>query len=198
MAHLWQLGTIAVAALAAIPRAETRDSVNSPAVRVHVENYAAVAPSMIHGAQNQVARIYKAAGVRVTWSTRRDHADCAGTLTIHVLLLSLEMEDRISRNDGVGSMVLAQASQEGRRVHVFWSRVDAHVSRTSLPDALGVIIAHELGHVLLPTRGHASAGIMQGTYMMHSSYLQRFTSDQAAAIRAFITAHAPGQSRSGP
>ena len=172
--------------------ADAGEADGSPTVQVHLENHAGVAPNIAAGAQNQVTHIYKAAGVQVTWSTRPDHAACAGTLTIHVLLLSLEMEDRLARNARVGAMVLAQANREGRRVYVFWSRVHAHVSRTStsIPDALGVVIAHELGHVLLQTRGHSRIGIMQENYLVHSTYVQRLTADQGAAIRAFVSAHA--------
>jgi len=192
MSNLRCIGTIAVAAMALTSTADAREGNGSPVVRVHLENYAGGVPAIVNGAQNQVAHIYQAAGVQITWSTRPDHADCAGTLTIHVLILSLGMEDRLARNTRAGPMVLAQANREGRRIHVFWSRVDAHVSRTStsVSDALGVVIAHELGHVLLPSRGHSHTGIMQENYMVHSTYLQRFTADQATAIRAFVSAHA--------
>jgi hypothetical protein len=65
-----------------------------------------------------------------------------------------------------------------------------------LGDALGLIIAHELGHVLLPFAGHSSRGIMQAAYNVRASYALKFTEEQSAAIRAFVAA-AQGEAPQG-
>jgi hypothetical protein len=190
MANIRCIGTIAVAILGITSTAEAGQD-DRPTIGVHLENHAALRPSLIHAAGNQLTRIVDEAGIRVVWSERRDHADCARFLTIHVNLMSLAMEDRLARTAGVGSHVLGVAARGARRVYVFWSRVDAHVSRTSSStgDALGVVIAHELGHVLLPPDSHAPASIMHENYLVHRSYEQRFTPAQAAAMRTFVAEH---------
>jgi len=65
--------------------------------------------------------------------------------------MSVGMEGRLASGRSAGSKVLGQANREARRVYVFWSRVDAHLSLTMIEigDGLGFVIAHELGHVLL-------------------------------------------------
>jgi Zn-dependent peptidase ImmA (M78 family) len=84
--------------------------------------------------------------------------------------------------------VLAQANSEARRVYVLWDRIGPAVDRQAIAhgDALGLVIAHELGHVLLPGRGHSRSGIMQANYDVFLSYRLKFTAEESAAMRAFI------------
>ena len=48
---------------------------------------------------------------------------------------------------------------------------------------LGYVMAHELGHLMLPPHSHASAGIMRENFGMSSRAVVSFTEQQAAAIR---------------
>jgi Zn-dependent peptidase ImmA (M78 family) len=50
-------------------------------------------------------------------------------------------------------------------------------------DALGHVIAHELGHLLLKGEGHASNGVMQPGYEFRNRSAQRFTPEQAVMLR---------------
>ena len=194
MANIRCIGTIAVAILGITSIAEAGHG-DRPTIRVHLENHAALRPSLLYAAANMLTHIFDSAGIRVGWTEGRDHTDCARFLTIHVSLMSLAMEDRLGRSAGVGSHVLGVAARESRRVYVFWSRVDAHVSRTShnTGDALGFVIAHELGHVLLPLNSHSPTGIMHEHYLVRRSYGQRFTPAEAAAMRTVIAATSPTQ-----
>jgi hypothetical protein len=195
MANIRCIGTIAVATLGITSMVEAGQG-NRPTINAHLENHAELAPSVVRAAAHQLTRVFDAAGIRVVWSETPDHTDCDRLLTIHVSLMSLAMEDRLGRTAGVGSHVLGVAARGPRRVYVFWSRVDAHVSRTSAPigDALGFVIAHELGHVLLPPNSHSTTGIMHENYLVHRSYGQRFTPAQAAAMRTVIAGTDPTQS----
>jgi len=71
---------------------------------------------------------------------------------------------------------------------VLWERVGASVDHQAVGrgDALGLVIAHELGHVLLPARRHSRNGIMQENYNVHRSYTLKFSAEESAAMRAFI------------
>lgn len=53
---------------------------------------------------------------------------------------------------------------------------------------LGLVIAHELGHILLPARAHSRNGIMQENYNVLRSCRLKFTAEESAAMRAFIDA----------
>ena len=150
MANVRRIPTIVIALMAATSNGEARENDGRPSIRVHVENHADIKASLLVGAEKEVAHIYDSAGVRFVWSTRPEHEDCATTLTIHLELMSVGMEGRLASGTSAGSKVLGQANREARRVYVFWSRVDAHLSHTMIEigDGLGFVIAHELGHVL--------------------------------------------------
>ena len=51
---------------------------------------------------------------------------------------------------------------------------------------LGRVIAHELGHVLLPPNSHSLLGIMRGNIDLGLEKPDRFTRDQARVIRAVL------------
>ena len=161
-----------------------------PLVFVHIENYAAVPPEAIADARNELAHIYDSSAVRVESSVEPGHRRCAGQLTVHVVLLGGDAADRFIEKEHVKRTVLAQASSQARRVYVFWERVGPSVDHqgVSRGDALGVVIAHELGHVLMPGKGHSRSGIMQENYNVHLSYGLTFTAEESAAMRAFIDA----------
>ena len=165
-----------------------------PTIFVHIENRAAVLPEIIASAQAELAHIYDVAGVRVESSVQPDHSRCVGQLTVHVALLGGDMADRYIEKEHVRSKVLAQANGEARRVYVFWERVGPAVDHQAISrgDALGLVIAHELGHVLLPARGHSRSSIMQENYQVFFSYTLKFTADESAAMRAFIASQTEG------
>ena len=51
---------------------------------------------------------------------------------------------------------------------------------------LGRVIAHELGHVLLPPNSHSLHGIMRGNIDLWQENPDRFTRNQARVIRATL------------
>jgi hypothetical protein len=56
---------------------------------------------------------------------------------------------------------------------------------------LGVVIAHEIGHLLLPYGSHSASGLMQGDWDSRQFLLARtrrlwFTAQQAELIRAHL------------
>jgi len=161
-----------------------------PTVFVHIENHAAVPPETIAGARDELAHIYDVVGVRVESSAEPDHSQCALRVTVHVVLLGGAAADRFIKAEHVKRKVLAQANSDARRVYVFWERVGPSVDHQAVGhgDALGLVIAHELGHVLMPARKHSRNGIMQENYHVHRSYVLKFSAEESAAMRAFIDA----------
>jgi len=188
MPKRWQITTAALLLLLAASVGQAAEADDRPVVRLHVENHSDVPSSILHSAEVEFTHLYKAVGVHVLWSTRPDHADCLRTQTIHVVLMSSSMEDRLDQRRGRASNVLGRASREALRAYVYWPRIKSHVSRVvvSLGDALGFVMAHEVGHILLPSGAHSTTGIMEENYLVHSFYTRRFSPDQAAAIRAFV------------
>jgi hypothetical protein len=161
-----------------------------PMFFVHIENLAAAPPEVIAGARDELAHIYDLAGVHVESSAEPNHDRCALQLTVHVVLLGGDRADRFIKKENVKRRALAQANSDARRVYVFWDRVGPAVDHQAVGhgDALGLVIAHELGHVLLPGRGHSRTGIMQENYNVYFSYRLTFTTEESAAMRRFVTA----------
>jgi len=120
------------------------------------------------------------AGVDVVWKE-----EAATARRLDLLVLSGTMIDRLIDSMPTDPRVLATASREASLVYVFAERVLEMASKTDgdIGDALGNILAHEIGHVLLPGRGHSSIGIMQAGYEFRNLSARRFTAAQAEMIR---------------
>lgn len=192
MEHTRSTAAVSMAILATTLVAEgnQRRLENGPLVFVHIENYAAVPPEAIADARHELAHIFDSSAVRVESSAEPDHGRCANQFTVHVVLLGGDSADRFIRKERVRRKVLAQSSSQARRVYVLWERLGPAVDRQAVSrgDALGVVIGHELGHVLLPGRGHSRTGIMQENYNVYLSYRLKFSAEESAAMRAFIDA----------
>ena len=82
------------------------------------------------------------------------------------------------------------------RAHVIYDRVEALTARSprSAASLLGDVIAHELGHLLLPSPQHSARGIMRSGVDVHTRPLETFTDSQARQIVSRLT-HVPLQSR---
>jgi len=58
----------------------------------------------------------------------------------------------------------------------------------TIPSLLGDVIAHELGHLLLPLPGHSADGIMRPGLETKSWYVNTFTKPQAREVLSRIRA----------
>jgi hypothetical protein len=168
--------------------AKGRENDERPMVFLHIENAAAAPPEAIGAARDEVAHILDDSGVLVESSAEAGHRHCASQFTVHVVLLGGHAADRFIKSEHVKRTVLAQANSDARRIYVFWERVGRSVDHQAVArgDALGLVIAHELGHVLLPGRTHSRTGIMQEHYNVHRSYELKFSAEESAMMRAFI------------
>jgi hypothetical protein len=182
---------IPLAIMATTLTADAKEGVDDrPMVFVHIENHAAVPPEIVADAREQLAHIFAAAGVRAESSADPDHDRCAHGLAVHVLLLGGARGERFIKTEQVKRRALAQANSDARRVYVFWDRIGPAVDHQAVAhgDALGLVIAHELGHVLLPSSGHSRDSIMQANYDVYLSYGLKFDAEESALMRAFIAA----------
>jgi hypothetical protein len=69
-------------------------------------------------------------------------------------------------------------------------RMAAKQARVNWGDALGYVIAHEIGHLLLPAGSHSGTGIMREHLEPQLVLLNRlaFLSEEASLIRAALAA----------
>jgi hypothetical protein len=89
----------------------------------------------------------------------------------------------------VGAGVLGQAAKECGRAYIFSHRIIALAARHqhALGSVLGRIIAHEVGHLVLPENGHSATGIMSADLDLRPTAFAAFTPGQEAAIRQAVT-----------
>ena len=98
----------------------------------------------------------------------------------------LRFQHRSSRGPHILGTAIVQDGGPNVLASVYAESVAARSAKTGLPFALilGRVTAHEIGHLLLGTNGHAPTGLMRATWnlrLRHPSEWQ-FTDDDAARI----------------
>jgi hypothetical protein len=171
-------------------------TVPEPTVRIH--DYANIALPTIQYAQRLVTKLYAAAGIALRWApavrySHDPHVDIgpAGTEDLSVLVLNRRMADHYtSSRDIAGFAAVGNDESQGRIAYVLYDRVEAAARSCRCPvaDVMSLVIAHEIGHLLLPRGSHSTVGIMRKRWhhaelrSMHRRAVQ-FTSGQAEQIR---------------
>ena len=193
--------------------AAAASSETSPAITIHVHNYAGVAPKTLAEAEEVATEIFRKAGLETQWTntvliTENGQQNFVGhaarTLAdIHLSIFPSEMSDR----DGAPNNVMGVAPGNGpdrRIVYIFERNVEARFWRlmraqgsarlyrpVSMTKILGHAIAHEVGHLLLNQQVHSAHGIMRGEWgfadfrdMTEGMFL--FTPEQTEFLRADV------------
>jgi predicted Zn-dependent protease len=104
---------------------------------------------------------------------------------VTVVLLGEAMSARKIETEGIGDNVLGRAARETARAYIFMKRLE-HAARRQGRDfnaVLGRVLAHEVGHLLLPGRGHSNRGIMRDTLDSWSARGETFTPSQRQQIQ---------------
>ena len=163
----------------------------SIALVLQLHDFAGAPPSVLHEAERELARVYDAIGVRVEWDHPVQHADEGAAL--HVILVAHEGGDLRRTRDSVMAATLWTASGTPV-VYVFYRRVEAEAARYAVSVALvlACALAHELGHVLMPERGHSRQGLMracwgQDDFLRANQGQLRFSADEAARMRTRLS-----------
>jgi hypothetical protein len=132
-------------------------SIEPPAqrsVNVYLENI----PDLfwnVGEAKTIASQIFSAIGVKLIWISFHDERTKSRDGTILVKVSAATPIDFRPR-------ALAQSSPyEGTRAQVFYDRVRQRVTPSLVPALLGHVLAHEIGHLLEGTDGHADSGVMK-------------------------------------
>ena len=154
---------------------------------IHFDNYARIRGADLWPAETEVTQIYKAAGVRIVWATRDDHADALG-LHVRVQLLSRDMAMHMIEALRVADKVAGHAAHDAGRAYIFPHRIVDMALRHSddFRRILGRVMAHEVGHLVLPVYSHSDRGIMRANIDVRSKSFHDFTTEQGIAIRKMI------------
>jgi hypothetical protein len=137
-----------------------------PVVVVHVDDRANVPASDLAGARREVDVIFAEAGVAIAWMTGRFPASIIGPAAArdgrrHVALL-LVNTDEVPGEPSSGC-TLGFAARKPAVAYAFYNRIAelGEIRPIDLRVVLGRVIAHELGHLLIPSPGHARRGLMR-------------------------------------
>jgi hypothetical protein len=158
-------------------------------MRVLVLNTAGAPAAVLSEAEKAAARVFQAAGIETTWRhAGTGTVDDDLTSMIIINLMSASMEARMK----APATVMGFAVSGARLASIMYGRVErlAQADATDLATLLGHVIAHEIGHLLLPPGGHSAGGIMNATLDPHLAVqgVLRFSSTEVAAVRARIAA----------
>jgi len=178
-------------------------------ITVYVFNYAELSPKTLQHAEAVAAHIFREVGIETAWldcspfpPQAQQLPSCPSTLHPTEFALRIHFRNRAAQAGFPESWLgyaMPPAEEGGRssQASVFFDRVldQAKSGIASVPVTLGHAMAHELGHLLMPSVGHTSSGLMRGKWSPSDLLLAaqgklHFTSQQADIIRAEAAARA--------
>jgi hypothetical protein len=122
--------------------------------------------SLLIRARNEASTMYSEAGVRFVWRDRLpDPGESDAAIELLVIIVGRPMPERPSPPGEMG-VASGTPAERGRIAHIFFDRVSAaaDIHRTGVEKMLGLAIAHELGHLLLPDGRHSDDGVMRAEW----------------------------------
>jgi hypothetical protein len=161
---------------------------------VRVYDSAGVASADVERARASVGAILASVGIDPIW--RPCHVStCTGPVKPHEVVLRLVRSGPASTKDSLGFSLVDVAQQAGSLGTIYVDRVHALAAQAGVDEGvlLGRAIAHEIGHMLIGTSGHARVGLMRAVWV--SRELQRgrpsdwvFSREEGAELRQHLEA----------
>ena len=188
--QLWTLVLIASGALVAQDR--------PPALKIYVYNHAGVSGQTLHRAENRAHTIFRQSGIETSWYNcsvqGMDGENCSGAFDSGTVVVQIVHDSEKLKTEVFGTAFMGRSGY-GTYADVFFDRVqqvcqDANIG---VPDILGHIISHEIGHLLLGTDSHSRFGIMRAKWdsgeLAHADRGQLlFLTAQSEAMRKRLVA----------
>jgi len=142
----------------------------SPGITVQVYNWASVEPDTLTAAQAQTNRIFRNAGVAISWlncplSIPEAQAPPVCMEPCPPSRLAVRINSEMPSKLAKTSLGVA-LSDGGIYATIYYPRVDEYAKEgiATHSQILGHAIAHEMGHLLLGPKPHARFGIMRGKW----------------------------------
>ena len=166
-------------------------------VSVHMLDRMALPPGVLDEARGEVWRIFDAIGVDLIWTPDT----CVVESEFIVQIVPEQTARRITRSlSALGLTPRTKRATAGKVAYVFYDRVQAAAStrRVAIERVLGAVIAHELGHLLMPPGADASAGLMGGVwsdveFRNAAAGILRFRPEEGERIRRHLAGRASGK-----
>jgi hypothetical protein len=163
--RVWVVASLAVLSVFA----QGREAADRMQITVLVYNYADVEPATLLAAQKAAAKTYEKAGVAIVWRNcpvETEANRCVQTADPDQLVLNIAHGNQMLTSDTYG-VALQGRDGWGTVCDVFYDRIlELHrgFRRADEATILGIIVAHELGHLLLGENSHSATGVMQAVF----------------------------------
>jgi hypothetical protein len=149
----WSMVMAVMITLASV--ADAAEPGQLPAIHLQMENDAEVPAAVLKESQDEVARIFANAGLGVRWT------DSGPRFTVQLVARAIEYARAPSHVMGV-----ALRKPTGATARIFLNQVHdfARRYRVDVSTLLAHVIAHEIGHLLLPLTPHSATGLMKAEW----------------------------------
>ena len=161
-----------------------------PVIHVLIVDQAEVPPATRQRAQDVATRVFHLSGIAVVWV--QGEMCPARCLTVRIVTEPVSAKSRDPHMLGVAP---SMPEARGINLWIFYHRVRGYSAELGLETSLllGHVMAHELGHLLLPYGAHSLAGLMRPAWdraqvRAATEGLLTFTPDQADLIRTRLQA----------
>jgi hypothetical protein len=162
---------------------------------VGVQNLPGVTSDVLAEARHHVLRVYAAAGIDVLWFDNPEPAR-GGDLSVTLIITTTPPTVHGATAEILGVAISAK-TQCGRVAYALWHHITAFAEARNRPLGviLGYVIAHEIGHLLMPPPSHGDSGLMRAAWRpadldKAERGLLRFTPAEADVMRRRIAAEA--------
>lgn len=169
------------------------------AVGIRIHDYAHIQEAALARAQEVVSGMYSTIGVRTDWLEPLQQSDGVfdgigarkgGTSDLVIIILTSEMANRGEFPDSTMGYAAVAPGVGGRVAYVIYDRVRDFAGDTMVDDMrmMGIVMAHEIGHLLLTHQSHSAGGLMRGRWQQSEFRPARrfdlqFSEPQAVEIR---------------
>jgi hypothetical protein len=182
-----------------VERAESVDAAEPLAILLRVRDTAHVPHDVLTNAKADVTRIYREIGVDALWPTTESlltESNATRQSALTVAIVSMEQAERMNSGIAEGRVGFAArtADGDGQLVYVIYDRVERLTGGNGVRRAsmLAIAIAHEIGHLLLPSKAHSLRGLMRAEWtradlQLAQRQLASFTPRQGELLRNRIS-----------
>jgi hypothetical protein len=193
----WIAGLVLFAGLTGQQTATAGQTPGQSIVHVRIIDLAGVPAESLNRARDEAAGVFRLSRIALVWVNAETCQ--AGCLTVRIVTRPVSAK---SRNQHVLGVAPRPKEVRGRSLWIFYPRIRAHSAELGMDASqlLGHVIAHEMGHLLLPYGAHSAAGLMRPIWDLAQVQaagqgMLTFTPDQAGLIREHLQASASPTAR---
>jgi hypothetical protein len=161
------------------------DQTDGRTVVLHLDSRVSFPANVLDEAQKMTVAVYERIGVRIVWTDGLARpAAPDGAEHLDVIVLTKAYADSLNPD----RHALGQGGREAKRAYIFFTRVASHARNTNsdLARVLALVVAHEVGHMLLPEHNHAAAGLMRANFDGRIVTVPDLAPAQAMLIRTLL------------